>query len=95
MQTPVGSGTLIDKMLAFDILKDSKYCITSLSKASTATAHAQLRSYIDATLNECVQDHFKLADMLIVKGWYHPSNLEEQLQADFAMASKAQSPAAR
>ena len=85
MQTNAGTNQLTDKMLALDMIKDSKYCILGLAKASTEASHAELREFVDRTLTDCVQDHYQLTDMMMIKGWYHPNNLKEQLQSDFEM----------
>lgn len=80
----------LDKILALDLLKDSKFGITGLAKASTETSHLLLRNFIDTTLNECIEDHFRLTDLLMTKGWYHPGHTSEQLEADVSLARQLQ-----
>lgn len=82
------TGAQQDKIIAFDMLKDSKYCITGLTRAATEAANPQLRQFISSSLDECVQEHFRLADLMVSKGWYYPSDIQQQIQADLTMASQ-------
>ncbi|MEW9097232.1 MAG: spore coat protein [Clostridiaceae bacterium] len=34
------------------------------------TTNHQLRQMLTSQLNSCINDHFKLSDMVISKGWY-------------------------
>lgn len=82
------NNAMQDKSIAFDILKDSKFCITGLLRAATETTNIQFRQFINQSLTEAVQEHFTLTDAMISKGWYKPANINAQLQADLVMASQ-------
>ena len=84
----VGNNIMQDKTIAFDMLKDSKFCITGLLRAATEATNTQLRQFISQSLTNVVQEHFILADTMISKGWYQPTNINAQLQADLAMANQ-------
>ncbi|SDE00668.1 spore coat protein [Sporomusa acidovorans] len=77
-----------DQTIAFDMLKDSKFGIISHAKLSTEAANTELRTMLATNLDQCVQEHFQLSDLLISKGWYNPTNISQQLQADLSRAQQ-------
>jgi spore coat protein CotF len=64
------NNALTEKEIAFDMLKDSKFTVTSLSGAAAETINPDLRNIIRSQLDTAVKEHFELSDMLIGKGWY-------------------------
>lgn len=82
------SDSMADKTVAFDMLKDSKFCISAIAMAATESSNAQFRTFLSSTLEEAVSEHFLLSDMLISKGWYTPTNIQQQLQTDIQMANQ-------
>lgn len=81
-----GASHIQDKTVAFDMLKDSKFCISGVAKASAEATNPELRRLLNDSLNDVVAEHYVLSDMLMRKGWYHPRNVQQQLQADLQMA---------
>lgn len=79
---------LQDKTIAFDMLKDSKFCITGLLRAATEATNTQFRQFVSQSLEDVVQEHFLLADTMISKGWYQPSDINAQLQNDLMIATQ-------
>lgn len=77
-----------DKTVAFDMLKDSKFCIAGVAKASAEATSPELRRLLNDALNDVMAEHYVLSDMLIRKGWYHPRNVQQQLQTDLQMAQQ-------
>lgn len=81
------NGKLSDKELALDMLKNSKNDITILSRAVSETMNPQLRQMLTNQLNACINDHFKLSDMAVQKGWYNAySNPGQQIRQDMQEA---------
>jgi similar to spore coat protein len=75
--------TLTDKDIAFDMLKDSKFGISSLAKTSVEAVNPRLRDMLDSQLATSVKEHHRLSDMMINKGWYPAfSSPEAQLRHD-------------
>lgn len=67
----LGNNTnLTDKDIASDMLKDSKFGISTLSMAATEAVNPSLRQLIDTQLKVAVDDHHRLSDMMIKKNWY-------------------------
>ena len=62
--------TLKDKDIAQDMIKDSKFAVTSLSSAAAEAVNPKLREILREQLDKAVNEHFELSDMVIDKGWY-------------------------
>lgn len=88
-----GNGTnLQDKDIALDMLITSKSDIGMLTKAITETTNPQLRQMLTNQLNTCINDHFRLSDMAINKGWYNAyANPQQQVQQDVIEAQNLNS----
>lgn len=77
------SGKLRNQDIAFDLANDSKFTISTLTKAITETANPELRNILGKHLKDTIQEHFKLADLLATKNWYQfYASPQQQLQAD-------------
>lgn len=61
---------LDDRSITFDILKDSKFNITSLSKATAEAINPQLRQIIDTALSQAISESHELCDMCVNKNWF-------------------------
>ncbi len=78
-----------DKDIALSSLIASKADISLLSKVIGETTNPQLRQMLTSQLNSCINDHFKLSDIVISKGWYPAyATPQEQLKNDLTKAEK-------
>lgn len=76
-------NTMDDRDIALDSLAASKTDISLLSKVIPETTNQQLRQMLTNQLNSCINDHFKLSDMVISKGWYPAyATPQDQLKND-------------
>lgn len=80
--------TLTDRSTAFDLLKDSKFGIQTMSRLAAEATDPQLRQFISRHLPACLQEHFQLADLAVENGWYNPLNIAQQLQSDVQQAEE-------
>lgn len=71
--------SLNDKDIASDMLKDSKFGISSLSKATLEAVNPQLRNILDSQLTSAVGEHHRLSDIMVNKGWYPAYDDPQQL----------------
>ncbi|AET68376.1 coat F domain-containing protein [Desulfosporosinus orientis DSM 765] len=79
---------MIEKDVALDMLKDSKYILNATAMALTETTNPQLREILKKQLNEVVQNHFRLADLSVQNNWYMPHSAPiEQIKKDYEEAS--------
>ncbi|MBC2581633.1 spore coat protein [Clostridium sp. DJ247] len=85
------NSKLNDKEIALDMLIMSKLDITSMAKAVTETTNPQLRQMLSSQLNNCINQHFRLADMAINKQWYNAyASPQQQLQQDITEVQQLQ-----
>ncbi|MDF2883696.1 MAG: hypothetical protein K0R54_4256 [Clostridiaceae bacterium] len=76
---------LMDKDIAQDMIKDSKFGVTSLSAAAAEASNPELRQKLQQQLNKAVSEHFELTDMVIKKGWYPAfDDPVEQIKKDYS-----------
>lgn len=77
-------STLSDKDIALDMVKDSKFAVTSLSAAAAEAVNPQLREMLRGQLDKAVTEHFELSDIVINKGWYPAQDQPmEQLKQEY------------
>ncbi|MGI6450179.1 MAG: spore coat protein [Desulfitobacteriia bacterium] len=75
---------MADSDIALDMLKDSKFAVTSLAKAITSVTNPTLREFLEEQLFLAIDEHHKLADIATGKEWYKPFIApESQVQDDF------------
>lgn len=78
--------TLGDKDIASDMLKDSKFAVTSLAMMITEITNPEVRTVLAKQLNSAVTMHQRLSDLLVHKEWYTPyASPQEQLGQDVEM----------
>lgn len=77
-----------DQALAYDMLKDSKFCLTGIVRAATESTNPQLRQFINTSLGEVLQEHFQLSELMVARGWYKPMNIRQQIQEDLNLAKQ-------
>ncbi|SDE00605.1 spore coat protein [Sporomusa acidovorans] len=86
----VTNATLGDKDIASDMLKDSKFAVTSLAMMVTEISNPEVRTTLAKQLTSSVQMHQRLSDMLIHKEWYKPyASPQQQLSQDVHMTQNA------
>lgn len=79
--------SLTEKDIAQDMIKDSKFGVTSLTAAVAETTNPELREILKTQLDKAVGEHFELTDMLINKDWYPAyEDPAEQLKRDYEQA---------
>lgn len=86
MEKMPGTSTMPDRTVAFDMLKESEFCLMSLTKAAMEATNNEFRQVIDQSLQQCIQEHFKITDLLISKGWAHPYKVRQQFDEDIEMS---------
>lgn len=75
---------LTEKDIAQDMIKDSKFAVTSLSAAASEAVNPELRNMLREQLDKAVDEHFELSDMVIDKGWYSAQESPiEQLKNEY------------
>jgi similar to spore coat protein len=76
--------TLAERDIAQDMIKDSKFAVTSLSAAAAEAVNPELREILRGQLDKAVTEHFELSDLAVNKGWYPAQeNPMEQLRTEY------------
>ncbi|AIF50354.1 spore coat protein [Pelosinus sp. UFO1] len=63
---------LAEEEIAFDMFKDSKFAVNSLAQAIVEVAHPEVRKVLRRKLNNAIDQHYQLSDILTRKEWYQP-----------------------
>lgn len=83
------TNQIADRTVAMDMLKDSKFFLSSLAMAATESSNDQFRMFLATGLQDAMNEHFMLSDIVVNKGWYTPSNIQQQLQNDLQNVSQS------
>ncbi|KUO62577.1 MAG: coat protein F [Gracilibacter sp. BRH_c7a] len=65
-------GKLAKQDIVNDMMKDSKFALSSLILAISESSNPQMRQVLKKELNSALQKHFRLADIAVENDWYHP-----------------------
>ncbi|MDZ5471497.1 spore coat protein [Bacillus sp. 31A1R] len=77
-----------DIAVATEMLLTAKTGVASLAAAITETANPDLRKTLRSQLNRAIQTQEEISSYMISKGYYHPHNVQEQINLDL-QASQA------
>lgn len=81
------STEMMERDVALDMLKDSKFILNAMAMAVTETTNPKLREILKKQLNEVVQNHFQLVDLSVQNNWYLPRLAPiEQVRSDYEEA---------
>ncbi|WP_158736362.1 spore coat protein [Alteribacillus sp. YIM 98480] len=71
-----------DRAAATDLLLAAKSGVRNCAYAITESASPNVRQALSQQLQQSVNFHEQVTNYMIDKGYYHPYNLNEQLQID-------------
>lgn len=75
-----------DQVIATDMLITAKAGVRNLAVALTEAATPEVRNVLKQHLDTAIQTHENLTAYMMNKGYYHPYNVQEQLQVDMKSA---------
>lgn len=78
----MGVDTLTDQVVVMDLLMSTKSAITMYSMAATEAATPEVRATFVKHLEEALDTHEKVYAYMMQRGFYHPYNIQEQIQLD-------------
>ncbi|EHQ62308.1 spore coat protein F [Paenibacillus dendritiformis C454] len=81
-----GMNGMSDQVVATDMLITAKAGVKNLAVALTETATPEVRNVLKQHLDTAIQTHENLTAYMMDKGYYHPYNVQEQLQVDMKSA---------
>ncbi|NGP62499.1 spore coat protein [Paenibacillus thiaminolyticus] len=81
-----GMNGMSDQVIATDMLITAKAGVRNLAVALTEAATPEVRNVLKQHLDTAIQTHENLTAYMMNKGYYHPYNVQEQLQVDMKSA---------
>ncbi|MCE4048608.1 MULTISPECIES: spore coat protein [Bacillaceae] len=89
MQNLIGLGDITDQVIATDLLISAKSGIRNYAFAITEAATPEVRCVLNKQLHDAIDLHGKISDYMVANGYYHPSNVNEQLNVDLQTTDTA------
>ncbi len=89
LQNIAGMAGMTDQVIATDFLITSKSAVRNLSFALTESVTPDARDVLRQQLAYAIDTHEKISKYMMKKGYYHPSNVDEQLKIDLKTAKTA------
>lgn len=78
-----------DQVIATDFLISAKAAVRNLSFALTESVTPEAREVLREQLRDAIETHERISQYMMEKGYYHPSNLDEQLKVEQKAAKAA------
>ncbi len=77
-----GMPKLIDMNMGLSFLLNSKNGVRNLAIALSETASPKVRQALREQINNAIDLHGEITDLLIAKGWFDPVDLKKQFNKD-------------
>ncbi|CAI6058629.1 spore coat protein [Cohnella sp. JJ-181] len=77
-----GMNTLTDQVVAMDMLTSAKSGVRNYAMAVTECATPEVKTVLAKQLEEAIDLHHSIADYMAERGFYHPHDLNQQIQLD-------------
>lgn len=84
-------GNMTDQVIATDLLLGSKSAIKSYATALTESVTPEVKQTLRRQLNTAIDNHEKITNYMMNRGYYHAYNLQEQSQVDMTTSNKVMS----
>lgn len=82
LQDMIGMGGMTDQVVAMDLLISAKSGVRNYAMALTETGTPEIKATLTKQLEEAIDLHEKISTYMIEQGWYHPWNVNEQIELD-------------
>ena len=89
IQKIAGLAGMNDQVIATDFLISAKAAVRNLSFALTESVTPEAREVLREQLRDAIETHERISQYMMEKGYYHPSNLDEQLKVEQKAAKAA------
>ncbi|AKM18816.1 Spore coat protein F precursor [Geobacillus sp. 12AMOR1] len=93
--TMTPTGVFNDQMIAADYLIGAKSAIKACAMAIAEATTPEVRNTLKQHLNDAIAFHEQISQYMINKGYYHPTNVQEQLRIDMQTAQQVLQSAGR
>jgi spore coat protein CotF len=83
-----GMPGMVDSTSALNFLLNAKSGIRNCAIALTEIADPEARGFVQGMLNDAIDLHAQISELMMKKGWFHPYEVKEQFMLD-SMSAKA------
>lgn len=84
-----GMPKMADSSFALDFLLSIKNGIRNYAIALTETANPEVRNFLAKQMEEEIDLHGEVSELMINRGWLHPHDVGEQFKLDLKSAQMA------
>jgi spore coat protein CotF len=77
-----GMPKLVDGCMSLAFLLNAKSGVRNCAIALTESVTPQVRELFKAQLDNAINMHEEISNLMIEKGWFHPIDLEKQFKMD-------------
>jgi len=77
-----GMPKLVDCSMATAFLLNAKNAVRNCAFALTEAASPEVKAELRNQLEQAINMHEEITNLMIKKGWFHPVDLEKQFQMD-------------
>lgn len=84
-----GMPGLVDSTIALNFMLNAKNGIRNCAMALTEIADPQARTEVRRMLNDQIDLHTQITELMMKKGWFHPYHVNEQFKLDKMSAQAA------
>lgn len=84
-----GMPKLVDGTMSLAFLLNAKSGVRNCAVALTESATPEVRAFFRTQLDNAINMHEEISNLMIRKGWFHPVNLEKQFQMDMESSRTA------
>ncbi|GAA4834746.1 spore coat protein [Paenibacillus vulneris] len=89
VQNMAGMGQMTDQVIANDMLISAKSGIKSYAAALSETSTPEVRQILRKQLDHAIMAHEQISNYMIQNGFYHPTQVKQQIQLDIQNAQTA------
>ncbi|MDF2536806.1 spore coat protein [Sporolactobacillus laevolacticus] len=89
VQNITGMGSLTEQVVATDFLITAKSGVRNIAYALTETSSPEVRQVLKQYLDDAINTHEQISNFMVSQGYYHPDNLNEQINVDTKAAQTA------
>lgn len=89
LRSAEGMPKLVDGTMSLSFLLNAKSGVRNCAIALTETATPEVRRFLHTQLDNAINMHEEISNLMIKKGWLHPVNLDKQFQMDVESSQTA------
>ena len=84
-----GMPKLVDLTMSLGFLLNAKSGVRNCAIALIEAATPEVRLFFEKQLDDAINMHEEISNLMIKKGWLHPINLDKQFQMDIESSQTA------